>query len=137
MTTGNPNQFNQMNQGILIKKPFDQKEARRIIDKFYSADMIKKGINSMLQNEGWELPVPICILAQPDFVFAGWLQDITVHNSETCAMLTFSKEIAAPLYFCFYPSILYMRTRLQEFDSESEQIILVDNMLKAFEADKI
>jgi len=126
-----------MANAMLIKKAFDEKEAMKIIEKFAQADEIQDNIISLLDEEraflrdDAKLPIPVHILAMPDFAFSGYLQGIVVANNEIVAMLTYTKEITA-IFFCRYSSILFMRTRGWEKD-----LVIVDTMLEQFATNKI
>ncbi len=133
MSTIDNKNLGQMNVPI-IKAPFNEDQARKIIEKFDGADEIQKGIKLSLRDYAYKFPVPVFVLAQPDLALTGWLQGIGVFNNEICAMITYTSDFQSPVFFCLYSSILYMRTRTTE---DINKIVLIDNMLNEFASSKI
>jgi len=133
-------------QQYALTKSFDETSARKIVDNFARADQLQIELLDKLPYANIYYPVPVHVIALPDFSFTGWIQGVVISNGEIAAMLTYTKEIGM-IFFCKYSSIIFMRTRkdnkfslytegysenLLSFGDLNDDIVLIDTMLEHF-----
>ena len=125
-------------QQYILPKNFDEKSARKIVDNFALADQLQMELLNKLPYANIYYPVPVHVIALPDFSFTGWLQGVVISNGEIAAMLTYTKEIGM-IFFCRYSSILFMRTRKDNNPDicAYDDIVLIDTMLEHFAEQRV